>query len=291
MKKSRQKSPDIYDPLAHLETPPMSDAPTYDPTPIKKKKSIFIPQSKPSSNPGIDFASLMSLAAKNKGIDAEERAAQLEKDRLKKLEEEKRRIREKEEERKKREKAHHEKVVQREKQHGELLRKKQLEHQAKIDQAEKRKLEEAEKRLFNPYKQQETTLKQLKPELKTKKRQHVETIDEPPMKKIKKKKKKKPKFNPNNPYMTASDLESDDSMGDFIDDGEDPAADQLTKMLRSVTGYNPNKFKDESSDDDMEASAADLRREELKSLKAGKKEDREEELAELKRKAMKKKKK
>ncbi|KAK6192746.1 hypothetical protein SNE40_004168 [Patella caerulea] len=89
-----------------------------------------------------------------------------------------------------------------------------------------------------------------------------------------------------------SEDEYDSELDDFIDDGDDGAAD-YSSAIRQIFGYDKRRFRDEEDDvDNMESSFSACMKEEAKSARLGLLEDLEDmkkEQEELKRKAMRKK--
>lgn len=63
--------------------------------------------------------------------------------------------------------------------------------------------------------------------------------------------------------------ELDSEMEDFIDDS-DIGGTSISDMIRSITGYDKRRYKDDSDDECMETSAWEQMREERRSLKIGK---------------------
>jgi len=71
----------------------------------------------------------------------------------------------------------------------------------------------------------------------------------------------------------SSDEESD--LSDFIvEEGLD--ARQVSSAVRKLTGYDPRKYRDDESDDDMEAGVEDILAEERRTARIGRREDEEE---------------
>ncbi|XP_059315892.1 uncharacterized protein LOC132066653 [Lycium ferocissimum] len=62
------------------------------------------------------------------------------------------------------------------------------------------------------------------------------------------------------------------------DDENDDGAEAISKIIRRMFGYNPNRYRDDDDDDtsDMEANFDDILREEKQSAKIAKEEDEEE---------------
>eukprot|EP00884_Botryococcus_braunii_P016277 jgi/Botrbrau1/3332/Bobra.0048s0027.1 len=68
------------------------------------------------------------------------------------------------------------------------------------------------------------------------------------------------------------DSDEDSLLDDFVEEDDDGG--DWRKELKSITGYDPHKYKNEVYDDRrMVASFADIRREEVRSLRAGREED------------------
>ncbi|XP_050410793.1 protein SPT2 homolog [Patella vulgata] len=106
-------------------------------------------------------------------------------------------------------------------------------------------------------------------------------------------KKNHPKRPPMKKKMVIdSEDEYDSELDDFIDDGDDGAAD-YSSAIRQIFGYDKRRFRDEEDDvDNMESSFSACMKEEAKSARLGLLEDLEDmkkEQEELKRKAMRKK--
>lgn len=73
------------------------------------------------------------------------------------------------------------------------------------------------------------------------------------------------------------DISSDDEsdLSDFIvDEGLD--ARQVSSAIRKLTGYDPRKYRDDESDEDMEAGVEDILAEERRTARIGRREDEEE---------------
>lgn len=87
------------------------------------------------------------------------------------------------------------------------------------------------------------------------------------------------------------DDDSDDDLDDFIvDEEEDDSTMDWRRAMRSITKYNPSKYRDELYDDrKMEAGYDEILAEERRSMRLGRQEDELEEEAEFRRQLEKKK--
>lgn len=76
----------------------------------------------------------------------------------------------------------------------------------------------------------------------------------------------------------SSHRDDNEDLDDFVVSDEE----DWRTALRSLTKYDPKKYRDEEDDDDMamEANYADIEREEKRSARIGKREDKMEELRE-----------
>ena len=74
------------------------------------------------------------------------------------------------------------------------------------------------------------------------------------------------------------DVSSESDLSDFIVDEADEGMDarQVSSAIRKLTGYDPRKYRDDESDDDMEAGVEDILAEERRTARIGRHEDEEE---------------
>lgn len=80
---------------------------------------------------------------------------------------------------------------------------------------------------------------------------------------------------PSKPKPEVIDVSSESDLSDFIvDEGMD--ARQVSSAIRKLTGYDPRKYRDDESDDDMEAGVEDILAEERRTARIGRHEDEEE---------------